>query len=506
MPPSRCSPVQSIPEGHNPRDSGGDSYDVPPRAVPVNYDTPRNWSRCSPAPSSISPIRRDSSDSYDVPRPLLHSQQQLTPSSSASSLTTADSFSSSNRSSVINMPDYDVPKPRGPQLHLHPSSQVYDVPLANNPQMKELPLELSTALDSLALLQTESTTAISRLLGFVTPQWRRKDKLEPKLMDIKLAVVRLKTSVHDLTEFGEGALGNAARAPDKGLAVKLRPLVLALRNADKLVQDAAHTLDHQNWSLDLLAQHDEHDTSIQRPDSLEQLVACSRALTEDVRQITSFIQGNSTLLFKRAASPQANNNNGEWIEDYDYVNLDSRETVAKKHAEIRDALPTELKKGYDALIKNAESAAINNDTKTSNDGGELDPDDKQVLTFYAAQAVTHHTHLTHAIDAFLQTVEHNQPPKVFLAHDKFVVLSAHKLVHIGDTVHRNVIQTEIRTRVLNCANALSDALATSVAKTKHAAQQFPSVTAVQEMVDSVVDISHLARDLKLSLVQAAQPQ
>lgn len=187
--------------------------------------------------------------------------------------------------------------------------------------------------------------------------------------------------------------------------------------------------------------------------------------------------------------------------------MDSRETVAKKHAEIRDALPTELKKGYDALIKNAESAAINNDTstKTSNDGA-LDPDDKQVLTFYAAQAVTHHTHLTHAIDAFLQTVEHNQPPKVFLAHDKFVVLSAHKLVHIGDTVHRNVVQAEIRTRVLNCANALSDALATSVAKTKHAAQQFPSVTAVQEMVDSVVDISHLARDLKLSLVQAAQPQ
>lgn len=281
----------------------------------------------------------------------------------------------------------------------------------------------------------------------------------------------------------------------------MRPLVTALRNADRLVQEASLTLDHQDWSVDVLSIVDDNDTMIQRPDALEQLVACSRALTEDVRQITSFIQGNSTLLFKRTASPQGNNNN-EWIEDYDYVNLESKEAVAKKHAEIRDALPTELKKGYDNCIKNAESAAIN-DSKTVDNA--MDADDKQVLMFYAAQAVTHHTHLTHAIDAFLQTVEHNQPPKVFLAHDKFVVLSAHKLVNIGDTVHRNVNSVDVKTRVLNCANSLSDALATSVAKTKQAALQFPSVTAVQEMVDSVVDISHLARDLKLSLIQAAQP-
>lgn len=286
-----------------------------------------------------------------------------------------------------------------------------------------------------------------------------------------------------------------------GLALKLRPLVTALRNTDRIVQDAAQTLDNQSWSIEQLAQNEyDHATTLSTrpPDALEQLIACSRALTEDVRQITSFIQGNSTLLFKRAISPQ-NNNEGGFIEDYDYVSLESNEAVAKKHAEIRDALPTELKKGYDNLIKNAETAAINE--KASN---ELNSDDKQVLIFYAAQAVTHHTHLTQAIDAFLQTIEHNQPPKVFLAHDKFVVLSAHKLVNIGDTVHRNISKSDLKTRLLNCSNNLSDALATSVAKTKQAALQFPSVTAVQEMVDSVVDISHLARDLKLSLLQATQ--
>lgn len=34
-------------------------------------------------------------------------------------------------------------------------------------------------------------------------------------MDVKLAVVRLKTSLHDLSEFAEGALGNAVKTEDK---------------------------------------------------------------------------------------------------------------------------------------------------------------------------------------------------------------------------------------------------------------------------------------------------
>lgn len=118
------------------------------------------------------------------------------------------------------MPDYDVPKPspRSVQQNTTTTTQqgVYDVP-ASNPVTKELPLEINSALDSLEKLQIEATAAIGRLLGFVTPQWRIREKLEPKLMDIKLAVVRLRTSLHDLVEFSEGALGNAAKAPDKGI-------------------------------------------------------------------------------------------------------------------------------------------------------------------------------------------------------------------------------------------------------------------------------------------------
>lgn len=498
MPPSRCSPipVSGLSPGISPRDQVGDCYDVPPRAIPVGNESFRNCPRCSPAPSCVSPISRESGEAYDIPRSLVNNPQ-LTPSSSASSLTAdSHSLSSSNRSSLANMPDYDVPRPlnRGPQLVLLPPQQTYDVPPSQQ-QLKELPLELNSALENLERLQTDTTSAISKLLGFVGPSWRNREKLENTRMEMKLAVTRLRTSLHDLAEFGEGSLGNAAKASDKNLVVKLAPLVSALRKSDSLVQGASEILDRHKWSIDLLARSETEEKTC-KPDELEQLVACARALTEDVRQIASFIQGNGTLLFKKE---QPTRSSSEWPEEYDYVSFDTKDNISKNHAQILNDLPKELKKGYDNCVKHSDDVAFEGDFKA------LAHDDKQLLTFFAAQVVTHHTNLTQAIDAFLQTVEHNQPPKIFLAHGKFVVLSAHKLVHIGDTVHRNISCKELKERALNCSNALSDALATSVNKTKQAALQFPSVSAVQEMVDSIVDISHLAKDLKVCLVQAAHP-
>lgn len=81
-----------------------------------------------------------------------------------------------------------------------------------------------------------------------------------------------------------------------------------------------------------------------------------------------------------------------------------------------------------------------------------------------------------------------------------MVLSAHRLVHVGDTVARNVSQTHIKQRVQEQADSLSHALDQTVQRTKRAAQHFPSVAAVQDMVDAVVDVSHFASDLRRSLV------
>lgn len=224
-----------------------DCYDIPKPAVPVVNDHQRYrqalsrqsiLSNSSTANSLF--LRMD--DSYDVPRPSSNlGNSRMTPSSSNSSLLTSDSLSlslsSSNRSSLANMPDYDVPRKHLSNKRTPPpqsqsilslksvdlSLETYDVPSPhanmNSPKkfetVKELPLELSSALDTLSRLQSEATVGVTKLLSFVNPQWRVREKLEPVLMDVKLAVVRLKTSLHDLAEFTEGAFGNAIKTDDK---------------------------------------------------------------------------------------------------------------------------------------------------------------------------------------------------------------------------------------------------------------------------------------------------
>lgn len=96
-------------------------------------------------------------------------------------------------------------------------------------------------------------------------------------------------------------MGNASKASDKGLATKLRPLVKALKDSDKLVQEAAARLDTIEWDASKLSRYG-GDTPTPtngvppslvppaQPDPLDQLIACARALTEDVRQVASFIQ------------------------------------------------------------------------------------------------------------------------------------------------------------------------------------------------------------------------
>lgn len=110
-------------------------------------------------------------------------------------------------------------------------------------------------------------------------------------------------SSHFLHFLDSGTLGNAGKAPDKGLATKLRPLVKALRDSDKLVQEAATELDAMEWDASKLCRgggdaptptNGPPSTILPpaQPDPLDQLIACARALTEDVRQVASFIQVN----------------------------------------------------------------------------------------------------------------------------------------------------------------------------------------------------------------------
>lgn len=125
----------------------------------------------------------------------------------------------------------------------------------------------------------------------------------------------------------------------------------------------------------------------------------------------------------------------------------------------------------------------------------------QIFNFYSHQIGSQSDLLTSHINTFLQIVEENRPPPVFVMKVKYIILIAHQLVVVGDTICRNVQESTVKNHVEQCSKALSVGISTVVQKSKIATQLFPSVTAVQEMVDSVVEISHIVNDLKISVLK-----
>lgn len=127
--------------------------------------------------------------------------------------------------------------------------------------------------------------------------------------------------------------------------------------------------------------------------------------------------------------------------------------------------------------------------------------DRQLLLFYQEQCEQNITTVTNAIDAFFTAINSNQPPKIFVAHSKFVILSAHKLVFIGDTLSRQARCPEVRARVGQSSNTLCEKLKDIVISTKTAALQYPAPGAAKDMTEKVRELAGCTQHFRMVLGQ-----
>uniref|UniRef100_A0A670K264 Embryonal Fyn-associated substrate n=1 Tax=Podarcis muralis TaxID=64176 RepID=A0A670K264_PODMU len=116
----------------------------------------------------------------------------------------------------------------------------------------------------------------------------------------------------------------------------------------------------------------------------------------------------------------------------------------------------------------------------------------QLLQFYTGQCQTHYTTLLSAIEALLASAGAHQPPWVFVPHGKFVIVTAHKLVFVGDTVSRLASSATVRARVGAASSTLCQALKDAVLSVKGAALHYPSPPAAREMRECVAELSRQA--------------
>uniref|UniRef100_A0A0N5AIN7 CAS family C-terminal domain-containing protein n=1 Tax=Syphacia muris TaxID=451379 RepID=A0A0N5AIN7_9BILA len=127
----------------------------------------------------------------------------------------------------------------------------------------------------------------------------------------------------------------------------------------------------------------------------------------------------------------------------------------------------------------------------------LSEDDRQLLRFYAPQLESHIDFLSRSIEEFLSIVEEQLPPHEFVQKSKLIILTAHKLIYIGDNIAQCVSAPFLTSMAKKTADRLCCVLKNCVQATKNAADKYPDVSAVKTMVDSVVTVSHAAFDLKL---------
>ncbi|KAF7664458.1 hypothetical protein LDENG_00175630 [Lucifuga dentata] len=134
----------------------------------------------------------------------------------------------------------------------------------------------------------------------------------------------------------------------------------------------------------------------------------------------------------------------------------------------------------------------------------LSLEDSELLSFYSSQSLAHLSCLADAIDVLYSSVQGNQPPRIFVARGKSLIVTAHKLVFIGDTLSRLLTSADLRAKITTSGGRLCQALKAVVVATKGAAQNYPSVSATQEMVDHVAELSQQAAGFSTLLQRLAE--
>ncbi|XP_037671606.1 breast cancer anti-estrogen resistance protein 1 isoform X2 [Choloepus didactylus] len=428
------------------------------------------------------------------------------------------------------------------------------------------PLELDVAVEALARLQQGVSATVAHLLDLVGSAgggggWRgTPEPQEPQGQDLRAAVAAVQGAVHELLEFARSAVGNAAHTSDRSLHAKLSRQLQKMEDVYQTLVVHGQALDGSRGGPGASPEDLDRLVGCSRavPEDAKQLASFlhgnASLLFRRTKAPALGLEGGGPLhpnptdkassiqsrplpsppKFTSRDSPdgQYENSEGGWMEDYDYVHLQGKEEFEKTQKELlekgnivrqgkgqlelQQSLTQSRSPGLSQLkqferLEEEVSRPIDHDLAgwtpaqpvVPGRTGSLGPSDRQLLLFYLEQCEANLTTLTNAVDAFFTAVATNQPPKIFVAHSKFVILSAHKLVFIGDTLSRQAKAADVRSQVTHYSNLLCELLRSIVATTKAAALQYPSPAAARDMVDRVKELGHSTQQFRRVLGQLA---
>ncbi|XP_074867891.1 cas scaffolding protein family member 4 [Carettochelys insculpta] len=385
---------------------------------------------------------------------------------------------------------------------------------------KEIKLEHDVAIETLTKLQHSVSSSVASLMIFVSSKWRFQEHLETNLEEIHRAIDHIKVSLGEFLDFAQAIKVNASCVTDNNLQTRIEKQLKILTDSFQILVETREALNNCNWALEVLVIKKPQNN----PDDLDRFVMVARTIPDDIKRFTSIIIANGKLLFRKNDEEQETNppnivtdhktarqislsrkieleslqrntfdkpskikfssekSRENVIEDCDYVQLQKSFALEQKQQPLsaRDV----AKKNEDFKTKVFSAAKKHNIQSNVDLLKKITLSENCKLCFGA---------LHKAITVFTSSLSNSQPPEVFIAQSKLIIMVGQRLV---DTLCQETQEKDIRNDILRSSSQFCSLLKNLAVATKDAAVQYPNANAVQELQNQANELSKYTQQFR----------
>ncbi|CAM4547769.1 cas scaffolding protein family member 4 isoform X1 [Lepidochelys kempii] len=385
---------------------------------------------------------------------------------------------------------------------------------------KEIKLELDLAIETLTKLQHSVSSSVASLMIFVSSKWRFQEHLETNLEEIHRAIDHIKESLGEFLDFAQAIKVNASCVTDNNLQTRITTQLKILTDSFQILVETREALNNCNWSLEVLVIKKPQNN----PDDLDRFVMVARTIPDDIKRFVSIIIANGKLLFKKNCKEQETkspkidtdrkmakpipiprrielNSLQRNTLDKPNKNKVSSEKSRENVTEDCDYVQLQKSPGLEQVKKTLsakEMAKKNADLKTKvfppskkhNIQSNLDLAKKITLS---ENCRLYFDALHKAISVFTSSLSNNQPPEVFIAQSKLIIMVGQKLV---DSLCQETQEKDIRNDILCSSSQFCSLLKNLAVATKNAAVQYPKTGAIQELQNQADELSKYTQQFR----------
>ena len=157
-------------------------------------------------------------------------------------------------------------------------------------KVRELRITRDVAMTNLDKLQQAVDVAVTKLLSFVTEDWRQPEVLQLNIRGIRDISGKVKVALRLLTEFGLGTLVNSQKLDDEGIYNKIKDSLEPLLTTYYAIKGGIQRLDETDWKSGYQMRDD---------DELNSIANMAQGIPCDAYKLGAVITNISYLLFER---------------------------------------------------------------------------------------------------------------------------------------------------------------------------------------------------------------